>query len=66
MGEYALNSYMKSEKQIQCTSTTTTTPIAAALDPIHSACSASELIIPLPSNDPQSGNILATQVSTGV
>ena len=52
MGEYALNSHMKSEKHIQCTPATMTTPIAAALDPIHSACSASELTIPLPTDDP--------------
>ena len=37
---------------------------AAAVDPIHSACSASELTIPLPTDDPQSGNNLPTQANT--
>ena len=54
MGEYALNSYMKSKKYILCTPATTITPIAAAfksapktsVDPIRSTCSASELTIP--------------------
>ena len=64
MGEHALKSRMKSEKHIQCTPATTTTPIAATLDPIHSACSASELTIPIPTDDPQSGNILPTQANT--
>ena len=72
MGEYALISHMKSKKHIQCTPATTTTPIAAtfksapktSVDPIHSTCSASELTIPLPTDDPQSGNILPTQANT--
>ena len=70
MGEYVLNSHMKSKKHVQCTLATTTTPIAAAfksalkisVDPIHGICSAYELTIPLPTDGPQSGNILPTHV----
>ena len=72
MGEYALISHMKSKKIVQCTPATMTTPIASAfksatktcVDPIHSTFSASELTIPLPTDDPQSGNILPTQANT--
>ena len=63
---------MKSKKHVQCTPATTTTPIAAAfksapktnVDPVHSTCSASELTVPLPTDEPQSGNILPTQANT--
>ena len=72
MGEYALISHMKSKKHIQCTPATTTTPIAAAfksapktsVDPMHSTYSTSELTIPLPTDDTQSGKILPTQANT--
>ena len=72
MGENAMISHTKSKKHIQCTPATTTTPIAAAfksapktsVDPIHSTCSASELTIPLPTDDTQSGNILLPQANT--
>ena len=72
MGEYALISHMKGKKHIQCTPATTMTPIAAAfksapktsVDPMHSTCSTSELTVPLPTDDPQSGNILPTQANT--
>ena len=70
IGEYAVNSHMKSKKHVQCTPAATTTPIAAAfksapktsVDPIHGICTASELTIPLPTDDFQSGNILPTHV----
>ena len=70
MEEYALNSHIKSKKIVQFTPATTTTPVAAAfksalktsVDPIHGICSASELTIPIPTDDPQSGNILPTHV----
>ena len=61
---------MKRKNHIQCTPATTTTPIAAAfksapktsVDPIHGISNASELTIPIPTDDPQSDNILPTHV----